>query len=200
VVVIPVGRLNVGSAGRLYGVLVKELAGGRPVLVDLSGIGSWRPAMLAVFAAAARSAGGWPLATLVMFDASGALGDALTARRVTATVPLAADVDAARERARYRPDTVRAHRVFPPDTAGLAEVRSVVREVCRAWGLPGREGEPAVVVANELVGNAMIHAGTECTLSLEHDRRCRFVQRPERRRWASTVSDSWPRWLSTGGR
>jgi hypothetical protein len=171
VVVTPVGRLHVESASRLHVVLVKELADGRPVLVDLSAIGSWRPPALTVFAAAAESAGGWPMATLVMFGASGALGEALMAKRVTDTVPLAADVDAARERARHRPDTVRAHRVFPPGTAGLAEVRSFVREACGLWGLPGREREPAVVVANELVGNAIVHAGTECRLSLEHDRR-----------------------------
>jgi anti-sigma regulatory factor (Ser/Thr protein kinase) len=46
----------------------------------------------------------------------------------------------------------------------------LVRVACRDWGA-GEVADDAVVVASELVGNAVEHAGTLCRLTLTLDRR-----------------------------
>jgi hypothetical protein len=65
------------TAGALGTALSKLLVDGRPVLVDLSGMGvGWVPA-LPVFAATVAAAGGWPRARMVVFGADAQLAAAL---------------------------------------------------------------------------------------------------------------------------
>ena len=60
---------------------------------------------------------------------------------------------------------------FAPEPAAAAHARRFVRDTLRSWGLPGSGDQAssivddAVLLASELVTNAVVHAGTEVSLT-----------------------------------
>ena len=54
-----------------------------------------------------------------------------------------------------------------PDSSSLREGRRFVAETLRAWRVDERRIEPVLLVANELVANAIVHARSAPVLSLE---------------------------------
>ncbi|HET6187645.1 MAG TPA: SpoIIE family protein phosphatase [Trebonia sp.] len=60
---------------------------------------------------------------------------------------------------------------YPPEPAAAAQARRFVRDTLRSWGLPGSEGQAsalvddAVLLTSELVTNAVVHAGTQVSLT-----------------------------------
>jgi anti-sigma regulatory factor (Ser/Thr protein kinase) len=58
---------------------------------------------------------------------------------------------------------------FPPILAATTEARRRLAGQLRAWGIPGRGAEPVVLVAHELVTNAVEHARTPLELSVSFD-------------------------------
>ncbi len=137
------------------------------MLVDVTDLWLVQGVCGQVFPAALTRAGSWPWAKLALFGAAPVLGAALRGRRITSTVPLAADLGSAWAAAQQRPDCVRISRPFAPAPAELGRVRATVRNAAVAWQLSDDLRERAVLVANELVTNAIEHAGTRCAMSLE---------------------------------
>jgi serine phosphatase RsbU (regulator of sigma subunit)/anti-sigma regulatory factor (Ser/Thr protein kinase) len=60
-----------------------------------------------------------------------------------------------------------AHGSFPPTAESIAAARRLVRGAMAGWGV-GDVGGDALLVASELCTNAVIHAGTEFTVSCTH--------------------------------
>lgn len=60
---------------------------------------------------------------------------------------------------------------YAPEPAAAAHARRFVRDTLRSWGLPGSEGQAsslvddAVLLTSELVTNAVVHAGTQVSLT-----------------------------------
>jgi hypothetical protein len=60
-------------------------------------------------------------------------------------------------------------RTFPPGRRGVTDARRFVTATLTAWG-EGDLVDAAAVIATELAGNAVVHAGTEFTVSLSRSR------------------------------
>jgi len=129
----------------------------------------WRPA-LAVFAAALASAGGWPLARLVIVDAGGGVAQELRSSGGFEDVVLVADRAAGWRAVDRRPARVRRTSDLPHDSTAPSYARVLVREACADWAVDD-DFDRIIAVANELVTNAVEHAGGRLVLHLSHDRR-----------------------------
>jgi hypothetical protein len=112
-------------------------------------------------------AGGWPRARLVLFGAGADLARTFTALRVTTTVSVTADETPARALLYRRPPAVA--RPLDRERESLSPRRAArfVESACVDWQVDLIR-EDAVVVASELVANAVQHAGTACRLALRY--------------------------------
>jgi len=162
------GRLSLRNSARIREPIVKSLVNSCRVLVDVSALQCAQTSYLSVFPAASAAAGGWPSARLVLFGADAALRSALAAARITETVPLAADLVAARALVEHRPPLVRLHRDLPMHSSAAAAGRQLVREACAAWSLSQDICETAELVATELVSNAVEHAHSSSRLTVTY--------------------------------
>jgi anti-sigma regulatory factor (Ser/Thr protein kinase) len=163
------GSLTRRSGNALDGVLRKALLDRGRLVVDVTQMRvQWRPA-LAVFATALASAGGWPLARLVIVDAAGGVAQELRASRGSEDVVLAADRAAGWRAVESRPARVRRTSDLPRDVTAPGYARVLVREACAEWDVG--DVDRIISVANELVTNAVEHAGGGLVLQLSHDRR-----------------------------
>src|SRR3954447_6189246 len=109
------GSLSLCTIPEINGAVGKALVNRGCVVVDLSGLRlKWEPGVT-MFASVVGYAGGWPAARMVLFGAERELAAALDRSRVTQTVPLAADLQAALQRVRRRPERVRRFRDLPPE-------------------------------------------------------------------------------------
>ena len=164
------GSLTRRSGTALGRVLRKALLDRGRLVVDVSQVRVlWRSA-LAVFATALAAAGGWPLARLVVVDAGGDVARELRASRASEEIVLVADRAAARRAVDSRPARVRRASDLPLDATAPGYARVLVREACIEWAVDD-DVDRIVAVANELVTNAVEHAGGRLVLHLGHDRR-----------------------------
>jgi anti-sigma regulatory factor (Ser/Thr protein kinase) len=162
------GELSSRSAGLLAAGLSKSLADTGRVLVDVSGLWvSWLPAVQ-VFPSVLARMGGWPGERLVVFGADPDLAGALRALRVSAMVPVAPDEATARWLLMRRPPTVARQIDLERALASARRARLVVDAACADWQLDDPIRDDAVIVASELVANAVVHAGTGCRLSIRY--------------------------------
>ena len=155
----PVGALSVTTAPRIRRAVGKALSDGIPVAVDLGRLGVTDAGAVTVFPAALQAAGGRLAASLVLYAADAATARTLAAASVPSYVPLVDDLHAALARAARRPEVVRRSVALGQEAAAVAAFRTAVREVSNAWALRAVTRELAVVVAAELVANAVAHAG-----------------------------------------
>ena len=103
VVVTAHGAVDRATSARLLDDLVKLLVDGVPVLLDVSELTLvWAPAP-EVFVAAVTSAGGWPYARLVLFDADAPTAERLRSCRVPDAVFLAGTLEQAAALVDVRP-------------------------------------------------------------------------------------------------
>jgi hypothetical protein len=167
----PVGALSVATASQVRRVLGKALTDGRPVVVDLGRLTVAEPGTVTVFVAALHGAGGWPAASLVLYAADAATARKLATSSVPSCVPLVDDLPAALARTARRPEVVRRSFPLAAHAAVDAVARTAVREACDDWTLRPVIREVAVVVAAELVTNAVAHAGGPTALAVEHNGR-----------------------------
>jgi len=142
------------------------------VVVDLSRADVPQDVTVGLFPAALAGAGGWPQARLVLARPDTPTTRMLQAARVHLTVPVATTLDEARALLDVRPRRVARDHALPYDLVAPALARASVASACEDWGLDGDVHDAAATVVTELVGNAVVHAGTECVLHLELDRRC----------------------------
>jgi anti-sigma regulatory factor (Ser/Thr protein kinase) len=86
---------------------------------------------------------------------------------------------------------------MPAAPASLAWARSTVRHACEDWELPPEVREAALLVATELVTNAVVHARTASVLSVGLDHTGLHVAsataRRPRRDHAERRDGRWPR-------
>src|SRR5918994_2554174 len=169
-VLVVTGDLDMDSVPVLARSLSVALRDVGRVIVDVSRLGvAWAPA-LQVFPSALALMGGWPQARMVLCGADDGLLELLHELRVADEVPVVCDEDAARERLLQPPTRIVRCYDLCPEPGSLRRARELVRVACRDWGA-GEVADDAVVVASELVGNAVEHAGTLCRLTLTLDRR-----------------------------
>lgn len=162
------GELSRRSAGLVTRPVSKALHDVGRVLVDVSGLRVvWAPAVQ-LFPAAVAATGGWPSARLVLFGADGRLAETLRALRVSATVPLAPDQATAGLLLQRRPPTVARRLVLTDELSSPRRARLFVKIACQDWRLDSVR-EDAVLVASELVENAVVHARTRCRLAVRLD-------------------------------
>jgi anti-sigma regulatory factor (Ser/Thr protein kinase) len=161
------GRLAMSTVPAARAVVMKLLAEGRPVLVDLAELRlGWDPAAH-VFSSTHAAAGGWPAAHVVLFNADRPMTVALQSH-APRTVPLVADLAAAQMQIGERPGRVQRRRDLPRRLSALAAARALTREVCADWGA-GAVVDDAVFIVNELVTNAVEHARSESRVTLTLD-------------------------------
>jgi hypothetical protein len=161
------GELSLPAPGLLTRSLSQALAGPGRVLVDVAGLRLGSAAAVQVFPSVLAGAGGWPGARLVLFGADPTLARTFTALRVTTTVPLAPDATAARPLLDRRPPAVARHCDLECASSSPRRARLFVESACADWQLD-QIRDPAVMVASELVANAVQHAGTTCRLALRY--------------------------------
>jgi anti-sigma regulatory factor (Ser/Thr protein kinase) len=160
------GVLNGDNEDALRDRLGVLLAEYELVLLDLHRLRILRRRVLDVFPAALDAAGGWPAARLAVFTTDRLTRLALHSSGVARRIWVAHDIDLARMRSAFRPREVRARWSFPPSVSAPAWSRSWFGDRCRQWGLEQSEIYDALVVVNELVSNAVDHAGTEAHLDV----------------------------------
>jgi anti-anti-sigma regulatory factor/anti-sigma regulatory factor (Ser/Thr protein kinase) len=139
------------------------------VIADLSRVTSADPQALATLASH-HGMETSPGPVVCIAGARGEVARTLDRLGVSGLVPVAASVPAALELARSRPPVLSAVRRFPPSVSTGRLARRFCRDVCAEWGL-----EPVVedveLVVDELVANAVEHAGTELVVRLERTTR-----------------------------
>jgi anti-sigma regulatory factor (Ser/Thr protein kinase) len=164
------GVLSARSTPQTRTVLAKLLLDRSRVAVDLTGAEvGWLPA-LDVFPAALWFVGGWPAARMALYGAAPETERALRAVGVVASVPLADDVAGARAALERRPVRVRRSAGMPQAVGAPAWARGTVRRAAEDWGLDDDLCGVAMLVATELVTNAVEHARTPSVLSVGLDR------------------------------
>ena len=164
------GELSRRSAEFVTRTLSKALHDVGRVLVDVSGLRvAWPPAVQ-VFPSAVSALGGWPAARLVLFGADGRLAETLRTLKGSATVPLAPDQTTARLLLHRRPSIVARRLDLPNELSSPRRARLFVSTACQDWRLDSI-CDDAVIVASELVENAVVHARTGCRLAIQLDDR-----------------------------
>jgi len=158
------GRLDLAAAPHVQRAILKELAE-RPeaVICDLGQVEAIDPLCAGLFSSLRHPALGWPGTALVLCSAQPAIADAL---RTAGRQPIYPSLDKALAKARSRPPHLRERLVLGPVPSAARAGRAFVREVCARWGLDAL-AEPAMLLASELVTNAVLHARTALELRLE---------------------------------
>jgi anti-anti-sigma factor len=166
------GTIDLTSVATVRRTLLKDLSEQPDALIcDLAGVRHLDPTAAAVFSTVARHpANRWPTTSFLLCGARPQVAEALRRARSSRLEEVYATVEEAVAAARARPPVLRDElRLAPVPTAARA-ARAFVREVCRAWQLDAPDttvAERAMLVANELVTNAVVHAHTDLWLRLE---------------------------------
>ena len=166
------GRIDLASVATVKRTLLKDLSEQPDALIcDLAGVRYLDPTAAAVFPTVANHpASRWPTTGLLLCGARPQVAEALRRVRAAHLLRLYATVHEAVAAARTRPPSLRDElRLAPVPTAARA-ARIFVREVCRSWRLDAPDAtvvDRALLVANELVTNAVVHAHSDLWLRLE---------------------------------
>lgn len=146
---------------------------------------------------AVESAGGWPGAVLVLSCRDPELRATLRSIPALVNIVVAGSVEQARRRYGDRPDRLCAEWAFSDRPSVLAEARCAVATRARSWSVvaPGGDLDDLVMVANELLTNALEHArsGAVVRMTLERDTlevavRDRCADPPRRQTFSPTAS------------
>ncbi len=165
-----IGPLSLATVPGTEELIIKLLAEGRPVLVDVSRLDVlWEPA-LEVFPTALAASGGWPTARLVLFGAAPRVGCVLSALQIDQRIQVERNYEAAWVARDERPQQLRRRWELPMRLSSARVARAGVREVCADWGIRAAQATLELVVT-ELVTNAVQHARSAplVTLGLRGD-------------------------------
>ena len=162
------GELSQRSAGLVSGAVSAALANSGRVLVDVSGVRVTWPPAVGLFGSILAGMGGWPGVRLVLFGADAKLARSFAAQRVSATVPVAPDQTTARQLLDRRPRVLARHLDLEQPRSATRRARTFVQAACADWQLDDLRDD-ATIVACELVGNAVLHAGPGYRLTLRYD-------------------------------
>lgn len=166
-VVRPRGTLTTHTAPLLRRTLVKGLLGLGRVVVELDVFRLGRASCVKVFPAVLDHCGGWPRARLTLCRPDEDMAQALRTHEVPAFVPVRHDFLDSVAAFEYRPPKVRVRTRLACDHRAPGIARRIVRESCPTWQV-GRDRQGLLeLLASELVSNAVSHARTASTLTLE---------------------------------
>ena len=166
------GSIDLFSVSQVQRTLLKDL-GEQPyaLVCDLSGVDHLDPVCASVFSTVANHPStGWPTTSFLLCGAQPPVAQVLARLQVPQFLRLYADVDEALDEAMTRPPYLRDELLLAPTPTAAAAARAFVREVCQYWQLAlpdATVSDRAVLLANELVTNAVLHARTEVRLRLE---------------------------------
>jgi hypothetical protein len=155
------------DVGNLHDALLSAFADAESVVCDLSGtIVEVEPAELAgAVAGAALRVADWPAATLTVVSARDDVRELLSRPPRAPGLAVVADLAAAAQR-RRPPGVVRWCRSrLEPMLRAPALARAFLRSTLDGWPAAGYRDD-AMVVVDELVANAVLHAGSEIELRL----------------------------------
>jgi hypothetical protein len=160
------GRVTLSSARRVRADLLRCLDEyPLALVVDVSRLAAARRAVLGLFPAAVRRGRHGPSVTLALCAAPSSHTGRVVRRLLGRVIPVYPDRDRAVVAVlggRSRLKRVSARLDADPRSAGLA--RRVVCDACVAWGLADL-ADAAMLVASELVSNAVRYAGTAFELT-----------------------------------
>jgi anti-anti-sigma factor len=166
-VLILAGPLDLAAAPELQRAILKELAQPPPAIIcDLANVEVVDPLCAGVFTSIRHPDLGWPNTALVLCAPRTRVINVLRRQGVARLLAIHPSLEEALANARARPPRLRERLLLGPAPAAARAGRGFVREVCARWGLGGLV-EPAVLVASELITNAVAHAGTVLELRLE---------------------------------
>jgi anti-anti-sigma regulatory factor/anti-sigma regulatory factor (Ser/Thr protein kinase) len=167
VVLTLVGRLDLAAAPRVQQVILKQLAE-RPsaIICDLSHVEAIDPRCAEVFTSVKHPALGWPGTALVLCSSHRTVADTLLQQGEAGPPAMYSSLEEALRKAHARPPRLHEWLPLGPVPTAARAARALVREVCSRWGLQ-ELAEPAALVANELVTNAVVHARTGLELRVE---------------------------------
>src|SRR5829696_6184774 len=172
VVVAFTGSIDLFSVPQVRRELLKQFSDEPFALIcDLAGVDTLDPVCATVFSTVANHpASRWPTSSFLLCGAQPPVAEILNRLEVPHFLGLYADVDAAIDEAMARPPYLRDELRLAPTPTAAAAARAFVRDVCRYWQLALPDAtvmDRAVLLANELVTNAVVHAHTELRLRLE---------------------------------
>ena len=166
------GSIDLFSVAQIQRALLKDLSEEPYALIcDLSGVQRLDPACATVFATVANhpSSRG-PATSFLLCCAQPPVAEVLGLLTVPHFLRLYASLREALDAAAARPPFLRDELVLVPIPTAAAAARAFVREVCRYWQLALPDNtlvDRAVLLAAELVTNAVVHARTELRLRVE---------------------------------
>jgi anti-sigma regulatory factor (Ser/Thr protein kinase)/anti-anti-sigma regulatory factor len=172
VVVAFTGDIDLLSVPQIQRTLLKDLSDQPFALIcDLAGVDTLDPVCATVFSTVANHpASRWPDTSFLLCRAPPPVTEILDRLRVPHFLHMYASLREALDAAAARPPYLREELRLAPTPTAPAAARAFVREACGHWRLarPGTTmTDRAVLLANELVTNAVAHAHTEIRLRLE---------------------------------
>jgi len=166
-VVEPQGILDAASYGGLRNDLVKvAIDEPRTVIVDLDELDVPDSTALSLFSSVSTQIAQWPGVPLLVSTTRGALRTQLDRYRLARFVPVYPSVMDAIAAIDDPPPRRIARRQLPNSLTSAAMARRFVLDVCSDWPIATRV-EDAVMVANELVENTLLHTYCAPSLRLE---------------------------------
>jgi anti-anti-sigma factor len=161
------GRLDLATAPQVQRAILKQLAEHPTAIIcDLGQVEAIDPLCAGLFTSLRHPALGWPSTALVLFGVRPAVADTLHAHGVAQYLAIYPSLNEALANTRTRPSRLRERLMLGPVPTAARAGREFVREVCGRWGLEGL-GDPAALLASELVTNAVLHARTALELRVE---------------------------------
>jgi anti-sigma regulatory factor (Ser/Thr protein kinase)/anti-anti-sigma regulatory factor len=172
VVVAFTGSIDLLSVSQIQRALLKDLSDQPWALIcDLSGVDTLDPVCATVFSTVANHpASRWPDTGFLLCGAQPPVAEILNRLQVPHFLHMYVGLEDALDAAVARPPYLRDEVRLAPTPTAPAAARAFVREVCRYWQLAIPDAtvmDRAVLLADELVTNAMVHAHTEIRLRLE---------------------------------
>jgi anti-anti-sigma factor len=166
------GSIDLFTVPQIQRSLLKAHAGQPYALIcDLSGVGHLDPVCAGVFATVANHPSSrWPATSFLLCGAQPPVAAILGRLRTPQFLPLYASLEQALDAAADRPPYLRDELLLAPTATAAAAARLYVRDLLGYWqpALPDSAVlERAVLVTNELVTNAVVHARTDLRLRLE---------------------------------
>jgi len=166
------GSIDLFSVSQVQRALVKDLSEEPYALIcDLSGVDTLDPVCATVFATVANHPSSrWPATSFLLCGAQPSVAEVLGLLTVPHFLELYASLEDALDAAVARPPLLRDELVLAPIPTAAAAARAFVREVLGYWQLALPDNTlvaRAVLVAGELVTNAVVHARTELRLRVE---------------------------------
>ncbi|MBP2473001.1 anti-anti-sigma regulatory factor/anti-sigma regulatory factor (Ser/Thr protein kinase) [Crossiella equi] len=159
------GVLTVASASILRSAAAKCLAEQPTGLVlELSGLVLDDRVALMVLAAVRRRAMEWPGVPVGVCSVSGTVREAMWRIGLSRRLPVFDSPAAARRALAGEPRPERLSEWFTPSASACSRARHLVIEACRRWDVP-QLAERGAAVVDELVTNAVTHAGTPLQLT-----------------------------------